>query len=40
MVIHPEGEQSKHGHVETDMPPRVGTLDTVLVFELAQACIP
>ena len=40
MVVHPEGEQPKHGHVEIDMPPGVGTLNTVLVFELAEACIP
>ena len=31
MVVHPEGDQSKYGHVETDVPSGVGTLNIVLI---------
>jgi len=36
MVVHPKGDQSEHGHVETDVPPGIGTWDVVLGFELVQ----
>ena len=31
MVVHPEGDQSEHGHVETDVPSGVGTLNIILI---------
>jgi len=37
MVVHSEGDQSEHGHVEIDVPPGIGTLDVVLVSESAQS---
>jgi len=36
MVVHSERDQSEHGHVKADVPPGIGTLDTVLVSESAQ----
>lgn len=37
MEVHSKGDQSEHGHVETDVPPGIGTLDVVLASESAQS---
>ena len=36
MVVHPKGDQSEHGNIESDVPPGIGALDIVLVTESAQ----
>lgn len=33
MIVHSEGDQSEHSHIEVDMPPGVDSLNVVLVLD-------